>query len=238
MGKSWHGAGGELIAEELFGGQDVGATPSYKEQAYRLIKEAILFNRFRVGAIYSQDDICKELGISRTPVREALLELQKDGYVSFSRGKGVQVVPVSDRDARDILETRMYIECINAKLAANRAAQRDLQAMRESLDRLRDQLSTRDGQHLYRLDHIFHRAVAAATQNRLLYRECELLLDHYLRFEVKSVYNNSIDAKIVFDEHVAICDAIAEGSAERAEQAMARHLTNSYRRTVSRFWAE
>ena len=210
------------MAEELFGGQDVGATPSYKEQAYRLIKEAILFNRFRVGAIYSQDDICKELGISRTPVREALLELQKDGYVSFSRGKGVQVVPVSDRDARDILETRMYIECINAKLAANRAAQRDLQAMRESLDRLRDQLSTRDGQHLY----------------RLLYRECELLLDHYLRFEVKSVYNNSIDAKIVFDEHVAICDAIAEGSAERAEQAMARHLTNSYRRTVSRFWAE
>lgn len=129
------------------------------------------------------------------------------------------MVPVSDRDARDILETRMYIECINAKLAANRAAQRDLQAMRESLDRLRDQLSTRDGQHLYRLDHIFHRAVAAATQNRLLYRECELLLDHYLRFEVKSVYNNSIDAKIVFDEHVAICDAIAEGSAERAEQA-------------------
>ena len=195
------------MAEELYGGQDVGATPSYKEQAYRLIKEAILFNRFRVGAIYSQDDICKELGISRTPVREALLELQKDGYVSFSRGKGVQVVPVSDRDARDILETRMYIECINAKLAANRAAQRDLQAMRESLD-------------------------------RLLYRECELLLDHYLRFEVKSVYNNSIDAKIVFDEHVAICDAIAEGSAERAEQAMARHLTNSYRRTVSRFWAE
>ena len=100
------------MAEELFGGQDVGATPSYKEQAYRLIKEAILFNRFRVGAIYSQDDICKELGISRTPVREALLELQKDGYVSFSRGKGVQVVPVSDRDARDILETRMYICCL------------------------------------------------------------------------------------------------------------------------------
>ena len=103
------------MAEELFGGQDVGATPSYKEQAYRLIKEAILFNRFRVGAIYSQDDICKELGISRTPVREALLELQKDGYVSFSRGKGVQVVPVSDRDARDILETRMYISSASTR---------------------------------------------------------------------------------------------------------------------------
>ena len=202
------------------------------------IQRQIAQGVYRPGDRIVETQLAREMNVSQAPVREALLELQKDGYVSFSRGKGVQVVPVSDRDARDILETRMYIECINAKLAANRAAQRDLQAMRESLDRLRDQLSTRDGQHLYRLDHIFHRAVAAATQNRLLYRECELLLDHYLRFEVKSVYNNSIDAKIVFDEHVAICDAIAEGSAERAEQAMARHLTNSYRRTVSRFWAE
>ena len=202
------------------------------------IQRQIAQGVYRPGDRIVETQLAREMNVFQAPVREALLELQKDGYVSFSRGKGVQVVPVSDRDARDILETRMYIECINAKLAANRAAQRDLQAMRESLDRLRDQLSTRDGQHLYRLDHIFHRAVAAATQNRLLYRECELLLDHYLRFEVKSVYNNSIDAKIVFDEHVAICDAIAEGSAERAEQAMARHLTNSYRRTVSRFWAE
>ena len=208
------------------------------EEVSQYIKETILTGELKPGDRIVETQLAREMNVSQAPVREALLELQKDGYVSFSRGKGVQVVPVSDRDARDILETRMYIECINAKLAANRAAQRDLQAMRESLDRLRDQLSTRDGQHLYRLDHIFHRAVAAATQNRLLYRECELLLDHYLRFEVKSVYNNSIDAKIVFDEHVAICDAIAEGSAERAEQAMARHLTNSYRRTVSRFWAE
>lgn len=54
------------MEKELFDGQNVGATPSYKEQAYRLIKDAILFNRFRVGAIYSQENICKELGISRT----------------------------------------------------------------------------------------------------------------------------------------------------------------------------
>ena len=227
-----------MSAEELFSGHDVGATPSYKEQAYRLIKDAILFNRFRVGAIYSQENICKELGISRTPVREALLELQKDGYVSFSRGKGVQVVPVSDSDAHDILEARMYAERINARLAGSRAAPEDLDAMRKSLDQLQAQLDTRDGQHLYRLDHIFHRGVAAAAHNHLLYRQCEILLDHYLRFEVKSVYNNSIDAQVVFNEHVAIYDAIAAKSPERVEQAMARHLTNSYRRTVSRYWPE
>ena len=88
--------------ESLIGGVVV-KTLTYKEQAYELIKDAVLFNRFRVGAIYSQDEICEELGISRTPVREALLELQKEGYVTFARGRGVKVVPVTYEIEKDIL---------------------------------------------------------------------------------------------------------------------------------------
>ena len=224
------------MGNELFGGRDVGNTPSFKEQAYALIKDAILFNRFRVGAIYSQEAICTELGISRTPVREALLELQKDGYVSFCRGKGVQVVPVSQTMAHDILEARLYAERVNAELAAVRATQQERDYLVQTLKYLQENLEGRDGQLLYRVDHRFHRGVAAAAHNQLMYRQSEVLLDHYLRFEVKSVYNNSIDGKIVFEEHVAILDAIQSGNGERAKQAMEKHLTNSYRRTVSQFW--
>ena len=224
------------MGNELFGGRDVGNTPSFKEQAYALIKDAILFNRFRVGAIYSQEAICTELGISRTPVREALLELQKDGYVSFCRGKGVQVVPVSQTMAHDILEARLYAERVNAELAAVRATQQERDYLVQTLKDLQENLEGRDGPLLYRVDHRFHRGVAAAAHNQLMYRQSEVLLDHYLRFEVKSVYNNSIDGKIVFEEHVAILDAIQSGNGERAKQAMEKHLTNSYRRTVSQFW--
>lgn len=224
------------MGNELFGGRDVGNTPSFKEQAYALIKDAILFNRFRVGAIYSQEAICTELGISRTPVREALLELQKDGYVSFCRGKGIQVVPVSQTMAHDILEARLYAERVNAELAAVRATQQERDYLVQTLKDLQENLEGRDGQLLYRVDHRFHRGVAAAAHNQLMYRQSEVLLDHYLRFEVKSVYNNSIDGKIVFEEHVAILDAIQSGNGERAKQAMEKHLTNSYRRTVSQFW--
>ena len=208
------------MGNELFGGRDVGNTPSCKAQAYALIKDAILFNRFRVGAIYSQEAICTELGISRTPVREALLELQKDGYVSFCRGKGVQVVPVSQTMAHDILEARLYAERVNAELAAVRATQQERDYLVQTLKDLQENLEGRDGQLLYRVDHRFHRGVAAAAHNQLMYRQSEVLLDHYLRFEVKSVYNNSIDGKIVFEEHVAILDAIQSGNGERAKQAM------------------
>ncbi|MEG1294654.1 MAG: GntR family transcriptional regulator, partial [Clostridium sp.] len=64
--------------DSLLGGGYIH-TNTYKEQAYKLIKDAVLYNRFRVGAVYSQEAICNELGLSRTPVREALLELQNEG---------------------------------------------------------------------------------------------------------------------------------------------------------------
>ena len=127
----------EMLKERLC---EKGFDAFIYESPLDAMKKQIAAGVYRPGDRIVETQLAREMNVSQAPVREALLELQKDGYVSFSRGKGVQVVPVSDRDARDILETRMYIECINAKLAANRAAQRDLQAMRESLDRLRDQL--------------------------------------------------------------------------------------------------
>ena len=122
------------MAEELFGGQDVGATPSYKEQAYRLIKEAILFNRFRVGAIYSQDDICKELGISRTPVREALLELAAMGLVEERPYSGTFVRHLKASDIEDIYNTRAFLDEYAARQAARLATQEQLDAYSDYKD--------------------------------------------------------------------------------------------------------
>ena len=62
------------------------------------------------------------------------------------------------------------------------------------------------------------------------------ILDHYLRFEVKSVYNNSIDGKLVYKEHLAIGEAIFKNQPEKAALAMQHHLSNSYTRTLGRIW--
>ena len=160
-------------------------TLSYKEQAYDLIKDAILFNKFRIGAIYSQESICNELGISRTPVREALIELQKEGYITILRGRGIEVTPVTEEDAKDILEVRIFYEKNNAFLAAKRIKDEDIKLLKKCIEKLESNLSTFDSQLLYRIDHQFHRLVAKATQNNWMYKETELILDNYLRFENK-----------------------------------------------------
>lgn len=223
--------------ESLLGGGYI-QTNTFKEQAYELIKDAILYNRFRIGAIYSQEAICNELRISRTPVREALLELQKEGYVCFCRGKGVKVVPVTEKDAKDILEMRMLMEKNNARLAALRSTDEEINGLIRCLDELKNNLESRDSRSLYRIDHKFHRDIAATTHNGWMHRETAMLLNNYLRFEVKSVYNNSIDAEIVLKEHLAIGAAIRDRNPEKAEQAVARHLNNSFKRTQRQLWEE
>ena len=210
--------------------------PSYKDIAYERIKDAILFNRFRIGAIYSQESICRELGISKTPLREALLELQTDGYVSFCRGRGVLIQPVSYEKAHDILEARITMEPICAQLAAQRADEEDRQKMKNLLTSLQEGLPSEDGQRLYRIDHSFHRMVIKASHNEMFYRFLDVILDHYLRFEVKSVYNNSIDARKVYMEHRKVYEAIAAGDEKKAYKAMETHLKNSFARTLPDYW--
>ena len=211
---------------------------SYKDIAYDRIKDAILFNRFRIGAIYSQESICRELGISKTPLREALLELQTDGYVSFCRGRGVLIQPVSYEKAHDILEARITMEPICAQLAAQRADEEDRQKMKNLLTSLREGLPSEDGQRLYRIDHSFHRMVIKASHNEMFYRFLDVILDHYLRFEVKSVYNNSIDARKVYMEHRKVYEAIAAGDEKKAYKAMETHLKNSFARTLPDYWKQ
>lgn len=223
-------------ATGIFSDQPHIVTPTYKQQAYDLIKDAIIYQRFRADAIYSQEGICQELGISRTPVREALLELQKEGYVYFYRGKGIKIVSIGADDIYDILEIRLYTERICASLAAQRATKKDLEKMSGFLDEIKKNLDSKDGVMLYHLDHQFHRALAEASHNSWLLRNIEDILDNYLRFEVKTVYNNLIDANSVLDEHRAIYEAVKSGNSEKAQQAAERHLERSYNRTLSKYW--
>ena len=222
----------------IFSGHGQIKTPTYKEQAYRLIKEAILYQRFQADTIYSQEAICQELGISRTPVREALLELQKENYIRFSRGKGIQIVSLDDQAIHDILEMRIYLEMAGAELAAQRATKSDLDYIRECLEANQRHYSTDNIIQNYRIDHQFHRSVAKAAHNALLYNTLDDVLNHYLRFETLTVYQSQTFAQSIVDEHQALYEAVKNRNAQQARQAAASHLENAYRRTLGNYWTK
>lgn len=220
----------------VFSGRGQIKTVTYKEQAYDLIKEAILYQKFQPDAIYSQEAICQELGISRTPVREALLELQKEGYIVFCRGKGIQIVSLDDKAIHDILETRLYHEMAVAELAAKRATAEDLAEIGGCLEEQRRNLDAQDIDLCYHLDHRFHRAIAKAAHNERLMRAVDDILNHYLRFEELAIYKNYNGASAIMTEHTLLYEAIRDHDPEKACAAARDHLCSAYDRTLGRYW--
>ena len=97
-----------------------------KEQAIALIKEAIYKGELPPGKIFSHEQLSNWLGISRTPIREALLELQNHGLVIIHRGKGTEVTPLSRNDVREIFEMREALELKAFELAIERISEREM----------------------------------------------------------------------------------------------------------------
>lgn len=221
----------------IFSGQGQVKTPTYKEQAYALIKEAIIYQKLKTDTIYSQEAICQELGISRTPVREALLELQNEGYIRFNRGRGIQVVSLDNNAIHNILEMRIHLEMVAAKLAAKRATDSDLDYIAQCLDDCRQNLDSHDNILCYRLDHQFHRSVAKAAQNKMLYNTLDDILNHYLRFEALTVYQSYSDANLIWKEHNTLYDAIKNRDPQSAYYAAEKHLNDAYKRTLGDYWS-
>lgn len=216
----------------LSGGETI-TVKSMKDQAYALIKDAILYHKLTAGEIYSQETLCTELGISRTPVREALLELQLEGYVSFSRGKGIVIVPLDDKRAEEIVEARRCLELWGCRHAAKRRTEEDLALMREVMDSMQQSAGLLNAKIMYPLDRRFHELIFAAARNSWMQEQIGRLRDNFLRFDSFSAFDDNAQATDVLEEHRAIYEAIAAGDPKAAEDAMRNHLGKTSKRTLA-----
>lgn len=217
--------------EAFLGDHQIQAV-TYKQQAYTLIKDAILYRRLKTDLVYSQDGLCAELGISRTPVREALLELQQEGYINIMRGKGIQIVPLTRKQASDILEMRNIIELAGAELAARRATDNQLKVLEGLLLEMETEFSSQNAIFMYKLDRKFHAAIFDAADNRHLLESVENLRDQFLRVETLDAFDSTEKYEQVVGEHRDIYEGIAARDEQRARNAMEQHLSRTYCRTI------
>ncbi|MCF3933437.1 GntR family transcriptional regulator [Acuticoccus sp. M5D2P5] len=142
--------------------------PSAVERAYRMLKSAILANDLQAGRPISDQKIAAELGVSRTPVREALQLLQHEGYVAISPRRGVHVLPIKLSDLHAIYEVITALELYAIRLTGLRPAlAEELAAMDEACRRMRASVEN-DMDAWSSADEAFHQALLAAPGNPIL----------------------------------------------------------------------
>ena len=215
----------------LIGKSGTLSTATLKDQAYALIRENILFHKLTPGEVYAQDAFCSELGISRTPVREALLQLQQEGYVRFLRGKGIEVVPVTGKRAAAIIEARYYLEPHACYLAAKRRTEEHLKKLDAVLRAMDENMERRDPDVMYQLDRQFHALIFEAADNEWLSDCLNRLRDDFLRVETYSAFDSLEQAHAVWEEHCKIANTLRDGDASAALEAMQEHLYQITART-------
>jgi DNA-binding GntR family transcriptional regulator len=210
---------------------DPSADPGFatkSDLAYTHVRALILSGDLAPGAVLPQAALAQTIGISTTPLREALRRLKQEGLVELDAHRDARVRALDATEARDLLELRGSLDPLAASLAAQRRTEADLVAVREALDGL-EALSTRPSPGQLASHHRFHAAVHRASHNALLVEILDGLwvkTDRYRRHGLEAGRTEE-EREARATEHRLLFEAVRDGDPDAAADVMRRHVETS-----------
>lgn len=201
------------------------------QQAYNIIAEQIISGSLKPGARITEKEIASILGVSRTPVREAMKLLSKDGLIEVIPHKGAIVRKLSLIDIKEIYEIRAVLEGLGAKLASKHIPKKELDKIIESVKTCKDELDKGRVEFFVEFDTKLHSLILTYCGNKHLQKTINSLnnLIYYFRVEIAKKIERSIEA---FHEHNRLLQALKNQDGDLAEEAMKDHILRTTERTL------
>ncbi|MFB7653905.1 MULTISPECIES: GntR family transcriptional regulator [unclassified Streptomyces] len=202
------------------------AVTSGREKAYAYLKDTVLTDPGMQGAFLSEQELADRIGVSRTPIREALLQLAAEDLVELVPKRGARVSPLTGREIRELMELRGIVERYAAQeLVSGGGA--PVAELRSLLERQRGLTGADQAREFIAVDHCFHAALVSAVGNTLLDRHYEGLRSRQVRAGVAALVSRQGRQEAVLGEHEAILDALEAGDAQAAWAAIDHHLQST-----------
>ncbi|MGQ9497394.1 MAG: GntR family transcriptional regulator [Desulfotomaculales bacterium] len=197
-----------------------------RELVFESLREAIIQGRLKPGERLMELTLAEELGVSRTPVREAIRKLELEGFVIMVPRKGAYVSGITEKDINDVFEVRAALEALAAGLAAERITEEELDELERSLVRLAEASVAGDIDAVVEQDTKFHDLIYRASRNERLIQIVSNLQDQIQRFRLATLSRPGRTRRAV-EEHKKIVEAIAERNVELAQQLAREHIENA-----------
>ncbi|MFI7005845.1 GntR family transcriptional regulator [Streptomyces sp. NPDC050145] len=197
--------------------------PPAAERVYDHVKRGVLERRYEGGTLLTEGELAEAVGVSRTPVREALLKLEVEGLLRLYPKKGALVLPVSAQEIADVVETRLLVE-EHAVRKAVPAPPRLLDRLAELLDTQREQAAAGQFADAAATDRCFHAEIVRNAGNEILSRLYDQLRDRQLRMGVAVMHSHPDRIAKTLAEHGEILDALRAGDEEAAVAVVRRHV--------------
>jgi DNA-binding GntR family transcriptional regulator len=197
-----------------------------RELVFESLREAIIAGQLRPGERMMEIQMAEEMGVSRTPVREAIRKLELEGLVVMVPRKGAYVAGLSLKDMTDVFEIRRALEGLAAELAAERISDDELEEMERYLIKIAKDIESGDVHKVVETDTDFHSLLYKSSRNSRLSQIISNLREQIQRFRTTSLSSPG-RMKSALEEHRKIVEAIATRDGELARKITQEHIENA-----------
>lgn len=197
-----------------------------REVVFEVVRKSILEGKFAPGERLMETQLAEQLGVSRTPVREAIRKLELEGLVVMVPRRGAYVASMSVKDISETFEIRAALEGLAASLAVEKITPDEIESMEVNVLKMSQFIEEKNIQMIVETDEQFHDVLINAGRNKKLTQMISLLREQIKRFRLASL--SKIDRQsLVLGEHRQILEAIAERDQEKAQTLVEKHISNS-----------
>ncbi|WP_406049977.1 GntR family transcriptional regulator [Kribbella sp. NBC_00889] len=211
-----------VVVEAAPGVEKIPAT----ERVYAYVKAAILDRVYPGGELLTEGELATAVGVSRTPVREALLRLEESGLVKLYPKKGALVQPVLPQEIDDVLEARELIETHTASKVWPRRKQL-VETLTQRVDEMREHRRSGDAKSFLEADRAFHEAIVGAAGNQILAKLYNSLRDRQVRMGVPGIQMQPARMDKSIAAHQEMIDALGGNSVKRFRELVVAHIDSA-----------
>jgi len=206
----------------------IKTSSTIRRKIYNFIREQILSGEIQPHQHLIEAKIARDIGTSRTPVREALHSLELEGLIESIPRVGYVVKPVSEQEVEEICEIRMAIEGVAARWAIEKAHKKMVEELEENISLSDEKVSNGDVKSFVDLDARFHEIIARFSGSKRLLELAQTLRRHMLRYRIQSIYSADNVLRAI-EGHKGIVQAIKKRDLEEVNKAIRHHMEQSKR---------
>lgn len=196
-----------------------------RDVVFNTLRQAIITGEFVPGERLMEIVLAERLGVSRTPVREAIRKLELEGLVVMIPRKGAEVARITEESLKEVLEVRCALEELAVVLACQRIDEEGRVNLQKSYDEFVEAVKSKDILEIATKDEAFHECIFELTNNKRLLQIVTNLKEQMYRYRMEYVKDSKFHQDLV-SEHKKLLDAILTGDEKKAELIMKKHIHN------------
>lgn len=196
-----------------------------RDVVFNTLRQAILRGELKPGERLMEIQLANKLGVSRTPIREAIRKLELDGLVLMIPRKGAEVADITEKSLVDVLEIRRALEELAVQLTCDRITKEEFLELRQTAENFKKALKSKDITVIAEADVKFHDVIYMATKNQKLIQLLNNLHEQMYRYRIEYLKNPEVYPQLI-GEHEEIISRITAGEKEEAARIVCRHIDN------------